>query len=168
MSLSGFNHTLHWSEFSVVDQRPQGAVKDAEVAISIGNISWRTAKQTNGDCAVVGVNAAITVDQNSSWVVNGKKGIYLRHHEQGRYDIKAIGVRQICDSIESLVKSRCEEIHHEAHKIQNSVLQLINETLARYEKQTNYGNNLPVQKAWEAQIKVVKLRHNGVLTDLPK
>lgn len=168
MSLSGFNHTLHWSEFSVVDQRPQGAVKDAEVVISIGNISWRTAKQANGDCAVVDVNAAISVDRNSSWVVNGKKGIYLRHHEQGRYDIKAIGIRQIYNSIGALVKSRCEEIHHEAHKIQNEVQQLISETLARYETQTNNGNNLPVQKAWEAQTKVVKLRHDGVLTDLPQ
>lgn len=167
MSLSGFNHTIHWSEFQIVDQRPPGAVKDAEIAI-LTNIIWRTATQQSGDCQVIGVKASVRVDQNKSWVLKGKKGIYIRHHEQGHYDITAIGMREMYSQILALIKNRCEEINQEAHRIQQEVQQLIESTRQRYHNQTNHGGNLNVQKAWEAQIKSVKLRSDGVLTDLPK
>jgi len=167
MSLTGFNHTLHWNEFQIVDQCPPGAAKEAEVAI-LTNIIWQTATQQSGDCQVVGVKATIRVDQNKSWVLKGKKGIYLRHHEQGHYDITAIGMREMYNKILTLIKTRCEDINQEAHRIQQELQQLIENTRQRYQQQTSHGNNLNVQKAWEAQIKSVKLRSYGVLADLPK
>lgn len=167
MSLSGFNHTIHWSEFHIVDKCPLGAVKEAEVAL-LTNINWQTATQQSGDCQVVGVKASIRVDHNKSWVLKGKKGIYLRHHEQGHYDIGAIGMREMYNKILVLIKSRCEDINQEAHRIQQEVQQLIESTRQRYHTQTKHGSNLNVQKAWEAQIQSVKLRDDGVLADLPK
>jgi hypothetical protein len=167
MSLSGFNHTLHWSEFQIVNQRPTGVVKEAEVAV-LTNIIWHTATAQSGDCHVVGINASIMVDKNQSWVLNGKKGIYLRHHEQGHYDIVAIGMREMYNKIVALIKSRCEDINQEARRIQQEVQQHMDNCRHRYEKQTHHGGNRAVQSAWEAQIKSVKLRGNGMLADLPK
>jgi NADH:ubiquinone oxidoreductase subunit D len=68
----------------------------------------------------------------------------------------------------ALIKSRCEEINQEAHRIQQDVQQLIESTRQRYHSQTKHGSNHSVQQAWEAQIKSVKLRSDGVLADLPK
>lgn len=167
MSLSGFNHAIHWSEFQPVDHHPPGTVKEAEVII-VTNIIWQTASQQSGDCQVVNVNASIRVDHNKSWVLKGKKGIYLRHHEQGHYDIAAIGLREMYNKINVLIKTRCEDINQEAHRIQREVQQAIENTRQRYHIQTNQGSNQSVQKAWEAQIKSVKLRSDGALADLPK
>lgn len=167
MPLIGFNHSLHWSEFQVVDQCPQGAAKDAEVILST-NIVWQTATQHSGDCHVVGIKASIQVDHKHSWVVKGKKGIYLRHHEQGHYDIVAIGMREMYDQIMALIKTRCEDINQEARRIQQQVQQLMDSTRQRYASQTQHGANRAVQQAWEAQIKSTKLRDDGVLADLPK
>ncbi|KPJ89500.1 MAG: hypothetical protein AMJ53_15690 [Gammaproteobacteria bacterium SG8_11] len=167
MSLSGFNHTIHWNEFQIVDQSPPGTTKEAEVVVST-NITWQTATQQSGDCQVVGVNASVLVDQNKSWVLKGKKGIYLRHHEQGHYDITAIGMREMYNKILALIKTRCEDINREARRIQTDVQQQIDSSRQRYHIQTKHGSNLNVQKAWEVQIKSVKLRSNGVLADLPK
>ncbi|WP_455210790.1 DUF922 domain-containing protein [Kaarinaea lacus] len=167
MPLSGFNHTIHWSEFQIVDQCPPGSVKEAEVVI-LTNLIWQTAAQSSGDCQVVGVKASLRVDHNKSWVLKGKKGVYLRHHEQGHYDITAIGMREMYNMILALVKTRCEEINQEAHRIQHNMQQLIDNTRLRYHHQTNHGSNLNVQKAWEAQIRSVKLRSDGVLAELPK
>jgi len=167
MSLSGFDHSIHWSEFQILDKPPPGAAKEAEVAV-VTAINWQTATQQSGDCQVVGVKATIRVDPNKSWVLKGKKGVYLRHHEQGHYDIVAIGIRQMYNQIMALIKTRCEDINSEAHRIQKEVQQLIEKTRRRYSTQTNQGNNRTVQSAWEAQIKTTKLRNDGVLTDLPK
>ena len=167
MSLSGFNHSIHWSEFQIVEQCPPVATKEAEVVV-LTHIIWQTATQQSGDCQVVGVKASIRVDNNKSWVVKGKKGIYLRHHEQGHYDIVAIGMREMYNKIMALIKTRCEDINQEAHRIQQEVQQLIDRARQRYHNQTNNGSNLTVQKAWEAQIKSVKLRSDGVLAELPK
>jgi hypothetical protein len=166
MSLSGFNHSIHWSEFQLVDQSPPGAVKEAEVVL-VTNIIWQTATQQSGNCHVVGVKASIHVDQNKSWVLKGKKGVYLRYHEQGHYDIAAIGMREMYNNILTLIKSRCEDINQEAQRIQHEVQQRIENTRQRYHSQTQHGSNPGVQKAWEAQIKSAKLRSDGVLADLP-
>jgi hypothetical protein len=167
MSLSGFNHSIHWSEFQIVDQRPAGAVKEAEIFL-ITNIIWQTATQQSGDCRVVGIKASVGVDQGKSWVLQGKKGVYLRHHEQGHFDIVAIGMREMYNKIMALSKTRCEDINQEAHRIQQETQQLIDTTRLRYNSQTNNGGNRSVQNAWEAQIKSVKLRSDGALADLPK
>jgi hypothetical protein len=167
MSLTGFNHNLHWSEFQIVNQRPSGAVRDAQVSVST-HINWRTAVQPSGDCQVVSVNASLAVDLNNSWVVNGKKGVYLRHHEQGHYDIVAIGLREMYNKIAALIKTRCEEVNQEALRIQREVQQVMDAALQRYLTQTNCGGNLSIQKNWETQIKTVKLNSSGLLADLPK
>lgn len=167
MSLSGFNHTLHWSEFQIVDQCPPGGVKEAEVVV-VTTINWQTATQQHGDCQVVGVNASINVDHSRSWVLKGKKGIYLRHHEQGHYDIVAIGMREMHNKVLALIKTRCEDINHEARRIQQETQQIISSTRQRYGNQTVHGSNRVVQQAWESQIMSVKQRSDGVLADLPK
>ena len=167
MSLSGFNHTIHWNEFQIVDQCPPGTVKEAEVVL-LTNMNWQTAIQQSGDCQVVGVKASIGVDHNKSWVLKGKKSIYLRHHEQGYYDITAIGMREMYNKILVLIKTRCEDINQEAHRIQQEIQRHIESARQRYQNQASHGANHTVQKAWEAQIKNVKLRSDGVLADLPK
>ena len=166
MSLSGFNHMLHWSEFQLVPQPATGVVKEAEVAV-LTDINWQTAIAHNGDCHVVGIKASIRVDQNQSWVLNGKKGVYLRHHEQGHYDIVAIGMREMYNKIHALIKSRCEDINREARRIQQEIQQQTDHCRQRYAKQTHHGGNRAVQSAWEAQIKSIKLSGKGVLADLP-
>ena len=167
MSLTGFNHSIHWNEFQILDQRPSGAVKDAEVLV-FTHINWRTAAQANGDCRVVNVSASINVDLNKSWVIKGKKGVYLRLHEQGHYDIVAIGLREMYNKISALIKTRCEDVNQEALKIQREVQQLIHITRQRYQVQTNDGSNRTMQNNWETQINTVKLNSNGALADLPK
>jgi predicted secreted Zn-dependent protease len=117
---------------------------------------------------VVGVNASLSVDPNKSWVVKGKKGIYLRRHEQGHYDIVAIGMREIYNKVCALNKTNCEEVNQEALRIQREVQQQTDAARQRYQTQTGYGANLAVQNNWETQIKTIKLNSNGVLADLPK
>lgn len=167
MALTGFNHKIHWSEFQIVDQRPSGVFTDAQVYV-FTHINWRTASQPSGDCQVVSVSASLNVDVNKSWVVKGKKGVYLRHHEQGHYDILAIGMREMYNKIVTLIRTRCEEVNQEALRIQREVQQAIDTTRQRYYAQTNYGSNLAIQKNWETQIKTIKLNSSGILDDLPK
>jgi len=167
MSLTGFSHSIHWSEFQIVDQRPSGAAKDAEVFV-FTHLNWRTSAQPNGDCHVVSVNASLNVDLNKSWVVKGKKGVYLRLHEQGHYDIIAIGLREMYNRIVTLIRTRCEDVNQEALRIQREVQQAVDVVRQRYHAHTNYGSNLSIQKNWESQIKNVKLDSNGLLVDLPK
>lgn len=167
MALRGFNHSIHWSEFQIVEQPPTGAVEEAEIVVQARNLTWRTSLQSGSSCQVVSVDVAISVDRNRSWVLKGRKGIYLRHHQQGHYDIEALGVREIYNRILAFTADQCEDINAEAVRIQQEVQQQIEKAQQRYDSQTQHGSERTIQQHWEAQIQSAKSRVDGTLADLP-
>ena len=167
MALSGFNHNINWNEFQIIDQAPPGVTVDGQLFVKQTSLNWRTAMLQGGGCQVVSVNASIAADQNKSWVLKGKKGVYLRHHLQGQYDVIALGMREMYNRIENIVTPRCEDVNQEVARIQKEVQQQVDKAISRYDAQTKHGFDLSLQRMWETQIKTIKARVDGVVADLP-
>jgi len=117
---------------------------------------------------VVSFNTTITVSRSESWVVRGQQSADLLRHEQGHYDITALGAREVHDRSSTLTSAQCPEINREVQQIEGDVQTRINQANRRYDTQTNHGANATVQQRWNTSIRNAMNKNNGTLADLPQ
>lgn len=166
MSLTGFDHNVQWHEFMEVEQRPLNTSEDAEILINFSPL-FEYSAPPNQECRVTNVNTSITVNQASSWVVKDHKAAVLLSHEQGHYDITALGAREVHQRVSSIVVANCAEIHTEAQRIQQDVQTNIDAANIRYDSQTAHGTDTGAQTQWVNSIRSAKQSPTGTLSNLP-
>lgn len=167
MPLTGFDHNVQWHEFRELEQRPVNTSEDAEIQIDYRPL-YDYSVPPNGRCSVAHVNTNISVNTGGSWVVKDKKVDDLLKHEQGHFDIAALGAREIHQRISSLVVDDCSQISIEYNRISQEVQRLIDQTNIRYDLQTNHSRNTVVQTTWDNSIRSAKQSPTGTLSNLPQ
>lgn len=166
MALSGFNHTVNWNEFRPVNERPAGTPEDAHIkTIYTSNFSMH---QTGGEnCEVTTATVAIRSERSNTWVVRDRKRPDLLGHEQGHYNITALGAREYYNHLLELTAPHCSNINSQAQTLIQQIKTHIDETDIRYDSQTANGTNQSVQRKWDASIRSAMQRPDGTLYDLP-
>jgi len=165
MAITGFNHNVRWSEFREVNQRPANENEDAYIAVTF-NYSYRT-QTSRQHCRVASVTTRISVNRNAAWVLRAQKSAELLRHEQGHYDITALGAREVHQRVADLSAAQCSSIATEAQRIRGEVQQTINQKNFRYDSQTSHGSNATAQQRWQTSIRRAKQNAHGSLADLP-
>lgn len=164
MSLNGFDIRISWVQFREVSRRPVGVNEDAEITIE-PYLSFRT-RNNNGTVEIIEVNTTISVSRSRSWVRTGCKTDWLLNHEQGHFDIAALGMRELYNSLLSVSGSSTSEFNRETTRIQSEVQRKIDEVDHLYDTQTNHGMNSAEQTRWSSRICTLKGSSTGVLNDL--
>lgn len=167
MAITRFNYNIRWNEFREINQHPRNISEDAEIYVDF-SLNYSTRAPDNQDCHVTAVTTALRVNRGKSWVVKNKKTAALLRHEQGHYDITALGAREVYQRILALTAAQCPQIDTESRRIQEEVQRLISLVNIRYDTRTSHGINSTVQQSWELSIHTAKQRADGVLANLPQ
>ena len=168
MALSGFNHSVQWNEFRTVDRRPGGVPEDAHMTSGASTFQPIPARITGTqNCRVASAKCVIAVIRSGTWVVRGRQSADLLRHEQGHYEITALGTRNLYNQVLRLT-APCRSLNREVQSLQRQTNTLIAQTNIRYDLQTNHGNNATVQRTWDARIRSAMQSANGTLADLPQ
>lgn len=166
MPLDGFDTLISWSGFQNLPGRPAGADTDAET------MARYRAPKINfvGKGKAVGVDSAdveIRFRSEESWVVQGKQTNYLLNHEQGHYDITALGAREYHKNLFTLTANDSKSLQEKINKLDASFIKKISVVNKRYDAQTDHSQKKAEQDKWDKAIAAEKQKSDGSLDNLP-
>lgn len=166
MSLNNFDNSISWSDFTPQSSRPHGENEDAFTkAMFRHNYNYTR----NGNAiAVTDATVDITMVTAQSWVVSGQTTTDLLQHEQGHYDITALGAREFYNALIQLTARSVRELQTKISTAHSKYQHKINRANIRYDNQTNHSQNVQVQQQWDQSIATEKQNTNGSIDNLPQ
>ena len=166
MALNNFDYPVVASDFTPRPARPTGEDEDAKIKVSSA-ITYRTRRHGNS-ITIMDANVNIVVTTIESWMVSSfLTDVNLLKHEQGHYDITAIGTREIYTELLLVTASTPNGLIANINAIKQRIQQKIDATNIRYDTATNHYLNRPTQLVWDQHIATVKTNPVGKLNDLP-
>lgn len=165
MALNNFDHLVGWPEFTSVPSRPAGVQEDAEIKVNSA-VGYRTRRRGNA-ISIVDATVNIVTVTAESWVVSDKKTDPLLKHEQGHYDVTALGTREFYNELLTLAADSPHALGVKIAALKEQYQQKIDACNIRYDTQTNHSLNTAVQDTWNRQIATAKANPAGVINDLP-
>jgi predicted secreted Zn-dependent protease len=167
MGLTGFDHSVRWDEFTTRTSRPEGVDEDAQIRTRTVSGGFRSHQPHGEECRVVSVDIGLSVDRTQTWVIDGRQSDALLKHEQGHYDIVALGTRELYNRVLQLTAPRCSDINTRVQQLQREIQAAIDAADDRYDSRTDHGNNAVVQQTWDTRLRAAKQSATGTLADLP-
>lgn len=165
MTMTGFNHSVTWREFRSVRSR-QGRVSEDAFIKARKRVSFDFSG-TRGSYSVTGVRATVVVNRSQSWVVRGGQNADLLSHEQGHFDITALGMREEANRVSTLTGRNGRDITRQVAAIRREINRKIAAANRRYDARTNHSQNRAAQRTWLASIRRAKSRPEGTIDNLP-
>ena len=165
MSLNNFDTLITWTEFTTVFSRPSGVNEDAQIKVDSA-VAYRTRRRGNS-ISIVDATVEIVTVTAESWVVSDKKTDWLLKHEQGHYDITALGTRALYNELLTLTADSPRALEVKKTALKQKYQDKINTCNTQYDTQTNHGLNNAVQDTWNQQIATAKANPAGTIGDLP-
>ncbi len=165
MPLENFKYKVRWSDFTTKESRPTGEDEDAHIeANSLAkNMQGKVKK---GKYKVSSIKLRITVDKAASWVVKGTKTDDLLKHEQGHYDLTAIGARELHKRVLALETESKEALLSGIADLQEEMQGLTDELNELYDDDTDHSRKEARQKFWATEIAAAKNRTAGTLKEI--
>ena len=164
MPLQNFNHKVRWNEFRERGQRPRGSTEDAEITTS-GKMQYSWSGGGNS-YRVTSVSLILSVVKEESWVVKGKQGADLLKHEQGHFDIQALGSREHYNRLLKINAPSKKEMAKQIEALGEEIQKKIDAKNKSYDLQTSHGTKKGFQQTWEANIRKAKKDAQGTLDNL--
>lgn len=165
MALDGFDYNVSWSDFNHLPTRPQSVDEDAETHSKFPH-SYQFGRNKNA-VIVTGADVNISMISSLCWVVSSRKSDLLLNHEQGHYDITALGAREFYNKLLALKAQNENKMERSIKELNARLQQKINTINIRYDTQTDHSQNAGVQQAWDKQIAAEKQKPDGSLDNLP-
>ncbi len=165
MKINKFDHQVRWSEFREIHSRPAGEDENAQISTQTKGMKGKT-KKIDGEFRMTDVTCTMTVVKVDSWVVKGTKTADLLKHEQGHFDITAIGVREMTTEMEAARDTTVSALSAKIQGIQEAKGKLMQEKSDLYDTQTDHGRIVAEQLRWEKLIKAEKEKVAGKLDNL--
>ena len=170
MALINYNRILTWADYP--NSLSASTSEDARISVS-----WKLDAdefQRKGNAIVIGKFAVeIFLVVNNCGVVrsvvSGDRAVAeaLLKHEQGHYDIIALGAREFHKKAAALSAPTEQELNNKLDKLQEEMTKKADEADARYDVQTNHSRNKQKQQEWERLIAAEKQKPDGSVSNLP-
>src|ERR1700730_10496090 len=162
MPLQNFQYTLSWAnDFTEVSSSPDGSDEDANTVARFRSRSPYI-QRADGKWVVVGANCVVTIsmDKVSSWVVSGSKTSALLTHEQGHYNIVALGARDFMNDVLAIVGDDEADISSQIDSARSSAQSFIDSVNQMYDEDPNcgtaHGTDSAKQQQWNLRINNAK------------
>lgn len=165
MPLNNFDRLITWAEFTTVFSRPSGVNEDAKITAD-STVRYRIRRRGNA-ISIVDARVTIVTTTVESWVVSNKKTDWLLKHEQGHYDITALGTRALYNELPTLTADSTRELEVKKTALTQKYQNKIDTCNSKYDNLTNHGLNNAVQDTWNLQIATAKTNISGTIDDLP-
>jgi hypothetical protein len=166
-SLNSFDRVLTWGDFTPV---PAPKEDNGEGA-SIGVIFDYTHEPGRKGNAIYVSNLVVNVlmpDPTTNTVVVTKKTDLMLKHEQGHYDIIALGAREFYKKALQLTAPSDTELNTLIGNLYDDLHAKAEAVDARYDVKTNHHINQAVQVVWNKAIEDAKKSKTGTIADLPQ
>lgn len=158
MALHGFQHVLRWAEFTTVRSAPDGSDEDAFTQ-AVFNSPFSLIQRADGTWVITPtrLNVTIRMDTPNSWVVSGRQSAALLVHEQGHYNITAVGARDCHTDILAIVGNSADDVQSQVNSIVSSAQSLIASVNDIYDEDpncgTDHGSDSSAQAQWNLKIR---------------
>lgn len=171
MNPANFVKTLAWTDFTEKDAAPASSKLDAFTKAKWPH-SYDYAQNLNGKYVVSAktFKVAVQMDTVSSWVVKDKESDSLLDHEQGHYNITALGARDYMNGALAFEFDTAKEMVQALTDLEQSVQSLINSVNTMYDDDpncgTDHGRKADKQTQWDLRIKSQMNDPKGTLDSL--
>ena len=103
------------------------------------------------------LSSTVTMSKAKSWVVTDKESSSLLNHEQGHYNITALGARDFMNGVLALEADTAKELTKAITDLANSTQSEINSVNSMYDDDpncgTDHGTKADKQAQWDLRIK---------------
>jgi hypothetical protein len=166
MPLNNFDTQISWADFNQVPARPPGVSEDAEIHLEYPQkFDYDIAR--NG-ATITNATVDIGMASPECWVVTSQvNNMDLLKHEQGHYDITALGAREFYEGLKGMSAKNENGLNAKVKSLRAAVQARINRANDNYDTQTNHSANTAVQQPWNKKIDAAKKNPKGTIDDLP-
>jgi hypothetical protein len=155
MNPANFNYTIAWTDFtekSVSPTQGRSAFTQAKWPFN-----FDIGKNLEGKFIPKNVKVTVGMDKVKSWVVKSDESDSLLNHEQGHYNITALGARDFLNGLLDLEADTANELNKAASDLQSSTQTTINSVNSTYDDDpncgTDHGSKSDKQAQWDLRIK---------------
>ena len=165
VTMTGFEYEVSWGDFSRVAERPNQVDEDAQVRART-RVNYDS-EGGGGNWRVTEARGNVAVNQADSWVVQGRETDALLRHEQGHFDITALGAREEENLVGAITGNSQNNIEAQRVQIRQQVQARVNNANVRYDTRTDHSQNAAAQQRWLRSIRAAKDSDAGTVDDLP-
>jgi hypothetical protein len=166
MALDGFDYAVPWSMFQKLKARPAGEDADGYTSAKYRYKNVKPARSKNAT-VVKSADVIISMNTHESWVVSSQMNSYLLKHEQGHYDITALGARELYRGLLKLNVADIDALNASMEELNDTVQKKIDSANSRYDDQTDHSRNKTEQDKWNKAIANEKQKQDGSIDNLP-
>jgi hypothetical protein len=169
---TNFTNTLTWNDYQEKDTCPVSPYHAAFTKADWPHSTWQSTKNNNGKFVVVQKTFTVTVkmDTVKSWVMKDEKTDDLLNHEQGHYNISALGARDFLNGVLNLEADTDAKLATAFANLKKSVQSLIDTINKMYDEDpncgTSHGKLKDKQNQWDMRIKSLMNNPKGKLDSL--
>jgi predicted secreted Zn-dependent protease len=158
MPLQNFQYRISWAnDFTRVDSVPDGSDESAFTQARFrGRFSF--VRQADGTWIVRSANSVVSLSMDgvASWVERGSETADLLTHEQGHFDITALGARDFRNDAVALSGSSANDLQSQIDSARSSNQSTIDSVNSMYDEDpncgTSHGTNAANQQQWNLRI----------------
>jgi Bacterial protein of unknown function (DUF922) len=168
MNPANFNKTIAWTDFTEKTVSPtQGRSAFTQAKWPF---SFDIDKNADGKYIAKNVKVTVGMDTVKSWVVKDDESDSLLNHEQGHYNITALGARDFLNGVMDLEADTAKELQKAINDLQSSTQSEIKSVNSMYDDDpncgTDHGTKADKQAQWDLRIKNAMNDPKGTLDSL--
>jgi hypothetical protein len=167
MPVDGFDYTISWAKFTKVTTAPNGSDADGYTEAVYQSNNIQPVRGKGKTVVVKTADITISLDSGQSWVVETKITNDLLTHEQGHYDITALGARELYARLLKLKAADVKSLSDKVNELSEALQNKIDNTNHRYDEQTDHSKVKASQEKWNKAIATEKQKADGSLDNLP-
>lgn len=161
MAINGFVRGLTWDDF----QGPEGEGDEAAFTKARFDVNWSSAS-AGGGLGLTNVIVAVTMVRSESWVREGAQTASLLEHEQGHYDITALGARDLDRTLAGVTASNMANLRAAVNQAITRHQAEINAVNHQFDEHTAHGSQAQREQEWIGRIRSAMADSAGVLNDV--
>jgi predicted secreted Zn-dependent protease len=166
MPVNNFDTLISWSNFNQVPVRPSGVNEDAEIHLAFPQ-KYDYDIGRNG-VTITNLTVDISLSLPECWVVTSQAtNMVLLKHEQGHYDITALGAREFHDRLKGMSAKNENALNAKIKKLRDGIQAKIDRANLNYDTNTNHSLKTSAQQTWNQKIDAAKKNPKGTIDDLP-